>query len=80
MISILSGCSAALTSRESVLKNAEIVLQQAIGIAGLLQGLVVQDLDMTRLCPFSGHAAFVAGSVFLVRYKSFTLEYLHSVT
>lgn len=80
MIPILSGCSAALTSRESVLKNAEIVLRQAIEIAGVLQRLVTQDLDMTRLCPFSGHAAFVAGSVFLVRCKSYTLEHLHFVT
>jgi len=56
-------------STESVVKTAETALQQANEIAALLQRFVAQDLDMTRLCPFTAHAAFVAGNFFLVRFS-----------
>ncbi|OCK82499.1 hypothetical protein K432DRAFT_433461 [Lepidopterella palustris CBS 459.81] len=67
MVPILSVCPAeSPASRESVRKNTEMVLQQATGFAELLQQFVAKDLDMTRLWPFSGYGAFVAGSVFVV--------------
>jgi hypothetical protein len=76
IVPILSGCPVeSPASRESVRKNVEIVLQQAIAFVELLQQLVAKDLDMTRLWPFSGYTAFMAGSVFVVRssrYKCYT--------
>ncbi|KAF2814558.1 uncharacterized protein BDZ99DRAFT_515346 [Mytilinidion resinicola] len=59
--------------RELVRKSADLVLQQAIKFAELLQLFVAQNLDMTRLSPISGYGAFVAGSVFLA-FKSMMLS------
>ena len=68
LVPILSGHPVDLPeSRESVRKNAEIVLQQAKDFAALLRQFVAKDLDITRLWSFSGYGAFVAGSVFVVR-------------
>ncbi|KAI9744383.1 MAG: hypothetical protein M1818_001912 [Claussenomyces sp. TS43310] len=70
MVPILSGYPVeSPTSRESVQKNAEMVLQQATEFAELLQQFFAKDLDMTRLWPFSGYGAFVVGNVFMV-YRS----------
>ncbi|KAL9069590.1 MAG: hypothetical protein Q9157_006102 [Trypethelium eluteriae] len=66
MVPILSGYPIEPpTSRELVQENAEMVLQHAIGFAGILQQFVERGLDMTRLWPFTGYGAFVVGSVFV---------------
>jgi hypothetical protein len=76
MVPILSGRPVeSPAAGERVKKKVEMVLQQAIAFVELLQQLVSKDLDMTRLWPFSGYAAFVAGSVFVVhssRCKGYT--------
>jgi hypothetical protein len=79
MITILSGCQFvdSPASRESVRKNTEMVFQQVAGFAELLKQFVAKDLDMTRLWPFSGYAAFVTGSVIVVRTGSRHKCYTH---
>jgi hypothetical protein len=68
MVPILSGRPVeSPAAGESVRKNVEIVLQQATAFTELLQRFIARDLDLTMLWPFSGHAAFVAGSVLVVR-------------
>lgn len=72
MVPIFSACSSeSPIPRDAVRKNAEIVLQQATEFVKLLQQFVAKDLDMTRLWPFSGYGAFVAGSVFMVRSSQY---------
>ncbi|KAI5868236.1 hypothetical protein GGS23DRAFT_544613 [Durotheca rogersii] len=67
MVPMLSGCAEELLdSRESVRGNLDLALQHACRFAALLQQFVAEDLDITRLWPFIGYGAFVAGSVFMV--------------
>ncbi|KAI9703034.1 MAG: hypothetical protein M1820_006025 [Bogoriella megaspora] len=66
MVPILGGRpvhSAAL--KQSVRENAKMALQQTIELAKQLHQFVKNHLDPTRLWPFTGYAAFVAGSVFM---------------
>ena len=75
MVPILGGRpihSPSLT--QSVREHAEIALQQTVELAQHLRQFVKKHLDPTRLWPFTGYAAFVAGSVFMVRrYRTYCL-------
>ncbi|KAF2685877.1 hypothetical protein K458DRAFT_442200 [Lentithecium fluviatile CBS 122367] len=67
MVPILSGQpTQSAASKESVQKNTELVLQQAVAFAELLHQLIERDLDITRLWPLSGYGAFMVGHVFVV--------------
>jgi hypothetical protein len=55
------------TSEDAVQENLVMAVQQAIAFAELLHQFVAKGLDMTRLWPFTGYAAFIAGSVVVVR-------------
>ena len=66
MVPILSGSTKSLAPAESVRENADIALKKAIEFSELLLQFVVNDLDITRLWPFSAYAAFMAGSILLV--------------
>ena len=67
MVPILSGFNKSSAPEESVRKNADMALEEAIAFSELLQQFVTNDLDTTRLWPFSAYTAFMAGSVLLVR-------------
>ena len=71
MVPLLSGCSVGTPAeRDSAQENNGAALQQAVSFVKLLQQVIANDLDITRLWPFIGYGAFVAGSVFVVKLFS----------
>ena len=48
----------------------KVVFYQAMSFTGLLQQMLAKNMDITRLWPFTGYAAFFVGHVFLVCNQS----------
>lgn len=71
MVPLLSGCSVGTPAeRDAAQENDGAALQQAVSFVKLLQQVIANDLDITRLWPLIGYGAFVTGSVFVVKLFS----------